>query len=135
MNEEQTFSLEINGQFFADDEPVRVHGTAGEVLEQIADHMGLEDEEMEADSFGLNGCDLYPSSRAMRAHTILEERLGKSGAYDNPESLIDAVMREGFARRLSEAEYEEWIEEQGMDEYDEARSELDDEWKDGVWET
>jgi len=135
MNEEQVYALEIDGQFFPDDEPLRVHGTSGEVLERIADAWGIEEQDEERDAFDSDPDIIYPSVRAVRAHQMLEERMGKSGAYSDPDTLLTALIKEGFARRLTESEVDAWMEEEEMDEYEEARGELGEEWADGVWET
>ena len=134
MNEEQVYSLEIDGQFFTNDEPFWVSGTPGEILERIAVKLGIEDEQegVELD-FG-PGLE-YPSARAIRAHQLIEDRIGKPGAFADPDSLLQAMIREGFARRLTEKQIESWAEEEVMEECEEARSELDEEWSDGVWET
>ena len=134
MNEEQVYALEINGQFFEEDEPFWVQGTAGEVLEKIADQMGVEESPEEADSELPPGVD-FPSIKALRAHQTLEDRMGKTGTYKDPDSLLQGMIKDGFARRLTEEETENWMEEEGMEEYDEARSDLGEEWHDGVWET
>jgi hypothetical protein len=135
MNEEQVYALEIDGQFFPDDEPMRVHGTAGEMLEQIADAAGIEEQETERDIFDSDPDIVYPSVKAVRAHQMLEERMGKSGAFSDPDALLAALIKEGLARKLSESEFDSWMEEQEMEEYEEARGELGEEWTDGVWET
>lgn len=133
MNEENVYSLEIDGQFFPDGEPMWFHGTAGEILEKIADELGIEEE----DDCSLDvGCEeIFPSVRAYRAHQMFEDRLGKSGDLLDPDSLIQTLVKEGYARMLTPNEFDRWMEEEEMDEYDNARGELGDEWADGVWET
>jgi hypothetical protein len=135
MNEEQVYALEIAGQFFPDDEPLRVHGTAGEILEKIADATGIEEAEGEREAFDNDPDAIYTSVKAVRAHQMLEERLGKSGVFSDPDSLITAIIKERLARRLTESEFDAWMEEEEMEEYEEARGELGEEWTDGVWET
>ena len=135
MNEEQVYALEVNGQFFEDDIPLRVHGTAGEIMEQLADEMGVEATEEEEQDVELPAGVDFPSLKAYRALQTLEDRMGKTGTYKDPDSLLQGMMKDGFARPLTEEETESWMEEEGMEEYDEARSDLDEEWSDGVWET
>jgi hypothetical protein len=135
MNEEQIYALEIDGQFFPDDEPMWVHGTSGEIFEQVANQWGIEDEQVEGEETDFGPDVLYPSVRAIRAHQMLEDRIGKSGVFKDPDSLLLAMIREGFARRLTDSEFDSWVESEQMEEYEEARGELDDEWVDGVWET
>lgn len=133
MNEERVYSIDIGGLFPEAEAAFRVQGTAGEVLERIADEWGLEDGEDPGIDFTPNG--VYPSVRAMRAHQVIEDRLGKPRAFDDPDTLMAAVLREGLARELTEEECEAWKEEEEMEEYENARSTLDEEWSDGVWET
>jgi hypothetical protein len=135
MNEEQIYALEIDGQFFPEDVPLRVHGTSGEVLERVADECGIEDERAEGEELDFGPDVMYPSVRAIRAHQMIEDRIGKTGMYKDPDSLLQAMIREGFARRLTDAEFDKWMESEQMEEYEEARGALDDEWVDGVWET
>ncbi|HDS29804.1 MAG TPA: hypothetical protein ENN67_02045 [Firmicutes bacterium] len=131
MNEEKVYDLELDGLFPESTKPPRVHGTAGEVLDKIAAEWGIEDKDEEDES--LDG--VYPSSRALVAHQMLEDQMGKHGVYDDPESLIAALIREGLIRTLTDDEIADWEEDEDMEEYEEARSELDDEWSDGVWES
>lgn len=132
MDEQKIYMVELDGLFPEYDDPPKVHGTSGEVLERIADEYGLEDEENEDVDIPLDG--VYPSKRAFRAHQLMEDRIGKSGVYMEPDTLLEALIKEGLVRNLTEDEFESWLEDEDMDEYEEARSELDDEWTDGVWE-
>ena len=136
MDEEQVYSLEIDGQFFENDEPFWAHGTAGEILEQVADELGIEeDTEEEEDTRWASELELiYPSRRALKAHQMFEDRLGRPGFYPNPDSLIEALIAEGLARHLSPDELEAFLEAEELEEYEEARGEIDEEWRDGVWE-
>ena len=133
MHEEQVYSLELGELFPEKETAVRFQGTAGEILERIADEWGLEDDV--APDFDFEPDGLYPSVRSIRAHQVLEDRLGKPGAFHGPDSLIVAMIREGMARPLTEVEIEDWAEEEEKEQYEEARSELGEEWTDGVWET
>ena len=133
MKEEKIYAVELDGLFPEAEVSLRVQGTAGEILERIADQLGLEDDENPGPDFVPDG--VYPSVRAMRAHHVLEDRLCKPGAFEDPDSLLAAVLREGLARELTDDEYETWKEEEQMEEYEEARGTLDEEWSDGVWET
>jgi hypothetical protein len=135
MNEEQVYALEIDGQFFSEDEPLWVHGTAGEILEQVAKELGIEGQEHEVDDLEYSSEIDYPSIRAVRAQQALEERMGKTDAYADPDAMLNGMIREGYARRLTDEEYESWMEEEEIDEYEEARGEIGEEWSDGVWET
>jgi hypothetical protein len=135
MNEDQVYALEINGQFFSEDEPLWAHGTAGEVLEQIADELGIADPSEEEGAVELPPGADFPSAKALLALQTLEDKMGKTGTYKDPDSLLTGMIKDGFARRLTEEEYESWIEDEEMEEYDEARGELGEEWTDGVWET
>ncbi len=134
MEEQKTYAVKLDGIFPEEDGPVVAHGTAGEILEQIADKMGLEDQK-EDDDLGVALDGVYPSTRAIAAHHLLEERIGSSGAYGDPDLLIAALIREDQIAYLTDDEYDEWIDEEEMYEYDEARGELGEEWNDGRWET
>ena len=133
MDEAKIFSIELDGLFPELDMAPRMHGTAGEILERIADQWGLEEEEAEELDIALDG--IYPSTRAYRAQQVLEERLQNTGGFMEPDSLIAALIKEGLVRPMTDAEFDEWQDENEMDEYEEARGELDEEWQDGVWET
>jgi len=133
MDERKVYIIELNGLFPELEEDIRVHGTAGEILERVADTYGIEDEPAEDFDIPLDG--EYPSTRAYRAQQILEERLGKVDSFIEPDSLIDALMKEGLVRLLSEDEIDEFMDEEEMIVYDEVRGELDEEWTDGRWET
>jgi len=134
MDEKKVYAVKLDDLFPELEGPIVAHGTAGEILELIAVKWGLQDEDENPEiEQSLDGA--YPSTRALRAHHLLEDRLGRNGAFGDPDSLIDALLHDGLLRSLSEDEYEDWIDEEEMDEYDDARSELDDEWTDGVWET
>ena len=111
----------------------RVRGTAGEVLELIADLMGIEDEDADNVDFALDG--IYPSTRAYRAQQAMEDRLPNPDNIFGPEDVINALMKEGLVRSMSDDEYEEWQDENEMEEYEEERGGLDEEWQDGLWET
>jgi len=134
MDEQKVYAFKLDELFPETEGPLIAHGTAGEILEQIADTWGLEDEQENPElELSLDG--VYPSTRALRAHHLLEDRLGTPGAYPEPNSLIAALLREELLRPLTDSEYEDWMEEEEMEEYEEVRGELDDEWVDGVWET
>ncbi len=133
MDERKVYIIELGGLFPELDEEIKVHGTAGEILERIADTYGIENEPPEDIDIPLDG--VYPSTRAFRAQQILEERLGKVDAFMEPDSLIDALMVEGLVRSLSEDELDEFMDREEMVNYDEARGKLDEEWTDGRWET
>ncbi len=133
MEEQKVFAIQLDGLFPEAEDSPRVHGTAGEILERIADEWGLVEDPNEEQDFPLDG--VYPSSRAYKAHQMLEDRMGKPGAFHEPDALIDAMILDGLARPLTDAEFEEWMEEAEMEEYEEARGELDDEWSDGRWES
>lgn len=133
MHEELVYDLELEGLFPESLPPPRMHGTAGEILEKIADEWGLKDEDHPELAASVDG--IYPSIRAFLAHQMLEDQIGKHGAFDDPDSLMSALLKEGLIRLLSETEIEDWEEEEEKEEYEMARSELDDEWTDGLWET
>jgi hypothetical protein len=132
MDEQIIYAMVLEGLFPEAAAPIRVHGTAGEILEKVADEWGLEDDENLEFDFSLDG--VYPSTRAVKAHQMLEDRLGKSGAFDDPDKLMNALIKEGLVRQLTDDEYESWLSEEEMEEYEEARTELDEEWSDGLWE-
>ena len=132
MDEQKIFSIELDGLFPEYDTAPRVSGTAGEILERIADEYGLEDEDPSEIDFPLDG--VYPSTRAFRAKQLVEDRLQKSADFDEPDALIGAMMEEGLARHMTDDEFDEYQDELELDEYNEARSELDEEWQDGLWE-
>ena len=133
MDEQKIFALDLGGLFPEYDESLKVYGTAGEILEQVADEWGLEeDKEVDAD-FSPDG--VYPSSRAFKAHQLIEDQLGKTGAFSEPDALVMAMVREGLARFLSDDEIDDWIDTEDKEEFEEARGELDDEWTDGRWES
>jgi hypothetical protein len=132
MQEEKVYDLELDGLFPERLNPPRAHGTAGEILERIAGEWGLEEKEDKEEIPSPDG--VYPSARAYIAHQMLEDQMGKSGAFADPNSLISAMLREGLVRMLTDSEIADWEEEEEMEEYEEARSELDEEWSDGVWE-
>jgi hypothetical protein len=133
MDEHNIYSVKLDGLFPEAEEPIRVHGTAGEVFERVAEEWGLNEEDNADLDIPLDG--VYPSIRSIRAHQLLEDHIGKSGVFSDPDSLLVALVREGLVRYMTEAEYEDWIDEEEMDVYDNARAGLDDEWTDGVWET
>ena len=133
MDEQDIFSLELSGLFPELDVPPRMSGTAGEILERIAGEWGLEDDESLEYEHALDG--VYPSTRAIKAHHMLEDQLGKSGAFSNPDLLIFAMIHEGLASSMSDEEYEDYLDDADHGEYEEERSTLGDEWTDGVWET
>ncbi|HEX9745266.1 MAG TPA: hypothetical protein VGB30_07550 [bacterium] len=133
MSDEQTiYNLELTGALSEDLEELMVRGTAGEVLEQVADAWGLEDDPDGIDA-SIEG--IYPSVKAYLAHQLIEDHMGKSGAFSDPESLIKAMILDGTARILSDDELDEILDDEEMDEYEEERASLDEEWTDGVWET
>ena len=133
MDEHKIFAIEMDALFPELDESPKVNGTAGEILERIADEWGIEDEEDIDPDFPLDA--VYPSSRAFKAHQMLEEQIGKPGGFPEPDSLIDALINEGLVRIMTEDEFEEWMDKDEMVQYEEARSGLDEEWTDGLWET
>lgn len=130
--EHRIFMIELVGLFPEEDLPPRVHGTGGEVMERIAEEWGLQDDNT-VDIANLDG--VFPSVRAYRAHQLIEDQMGKSGAFPDPDSLIDAMIREGMARKLTDDEFEDLIDDEELEGYEVERSILDDEWTDGVWET
>ena len=132
MDEHKIFAIELGGLFPELADSPKVHGTAGEILERIADEWGLEDEDSADLDFPLDS--VYPSTRAFRAHQLLEERISSKDGISDPDKLIDAMIKEGLARKMSEDEYEELMDLEDVGEYEEARSELDEEWSDGLWE-
>jgi hypothetical protein len=132
MDEQDIFSIELGGLFPDRVNPLRVSGTAGEILERIANEWGLEDDESLELERLLDG--VYPSTRAIKAHHMLEDQLGKSGAFASPDMLLFAMVQEGLATHMTEEEFEHFLDEEDADEYEEARGTIDDEWADGVWE-
>jgi hypothetical protein len=125
--------IELGGLFPELEDAIKVHGTAGEIFERIADEWGIEEEDVSQIDIPLDG--EYPSTRAFRAQQLLEERIGKPDTMMIPDMLMDALLLEGLVRPLSDDEYDEFMDEEEMDYYEEARGELDEEWTDGVWET
>jgi len=134
MQEQKIYAVRLDDLFPELDGPIIAHGTSGEILEQIATKWGLEDQE-ENPELEMSQDGVYPSSRAIRAHQLLEDRVGRHGAFGTPDLLMDALLKDGIVQHLSEDEYEDWVDEEEMDKYEDARSELDEEWTDGVWET
>ncbi|MCK4720308.1 hypothetical protein KAU08_06600 [bacterium] len=133
MDEQDIFSLELDGLFPELDVAPRMSGTAGEILEHIADEWGLEDDKNLELDVQLDG--VYPSTRAIKAHHILEEQMGKSGSFNSPDLLIIAMLEEGLAKHMTDEEFEDFLDDKEAVAYEEARSSLDEEWADGVWET
>ncbi len=134
MDEQKIFAVDLEGLFPELDDAPKVNGTSGEILEKIADVWGLEEDEESDDPDNFLDI-IYPSNRAFKAHQMLEEHLGKPSAFPEPDSLIDALINDGAIRPLTEDEFDEWQDENEMDQYESARSNLDAEWQDGVWET
>jgi hypothetical protein len=132
MDEHKIFAIELGGLFPELTDSPKVHGTAGEILERIADEWGLEEEDAADLDIPLDG--VYPSIRAFRAHQLLEDRLASKERTPDPDKLIEAMINEGLARKMTEDEYEELMDLEDLDEYEEARGELDEEWVDGLWE-
>jgi len=132
MHEQEMYVVDLSELFPDSEGPIIAQGTAGELMEKIADEFGLEDEDNAVD---IDLDSVYPSTRAFRAHQVLEDRLGKSGVFDIPDMLVEVLIKEGLLRSISDEEYDDWADEEEMDEYDDARSDLDEEWSDGVWET
>jgi len=132
MDEQKLFAIDLEGLFPELDDPPKVHGTAGEILERIGDEWGIEEEDVTNLEFPLDG--VYPSTRAFRAHQLLEERIHRHDSAGDPIALIDILIKESLVRPISDDEYDEMMEEEELGEYEEARSELDDEWVDGRWE-
>ncbi len=133
MDERDIFSLELDGLFPELEVAPRMSGTAGEILEHIADEWGLEDDKSLELDVQLDG--VYPSTRAIKAHHILEDQMGKSGSFNNPDLLIIAMLQEGLAKYMTDEEFEDFLDDKEAVAYEEARSSLDEEWADGVWET
>ncbi|MFH1676325.1 MAG: hypothetical protein ABIC40_04795 [bacterium] len=133
MDEQKIFALDLGGLFPEYDESLKVYGTAGEVLEQVADEWGLEEDKEADGEFSPDG--VYPSSKAFKAHQLIEDQLGKSGAFADPDTLVMAMVRDGLARFLSDDEIDEWIDKEDQLEFEEARGALDEEWTDGLWES
>lgn len=133
MDEQDIFSIELEGLFPELEVSPRMSGTAGEILERIADEWGLEDDKNLELDIQLNG--VYPSTRAIKAHHILEEQMGKSGSFNSPDHLIKAMLQEGLAKYMTDEELEDFLDDNEAVAYEEARRSLDEEWADGVWET
>jgi hypothetical protein len=134
MDEHKIYAVNLDELFPDLEGPIIAHGTSGEILEQIAGRWGLEDEDENPD-LGLSLDGVYPSTRAIRAHQILEDRIGRHGAFETPDLLMDALLQDGIIRHVTDDEFEDWVDDEEMDEYEEARGTLDDEWTDGLWET
>ena len=132
MDEHKVFMVELGGLFPEFDDAPKVHGTAGEILERVADEMGIEDGDATELDYSPDGT--YPSIRAYRAQLVLEDRLHSPNKIANPDELIALLIKEGLVRPMTDAEFDEWQDELEMDEYEEARSGLDEEWQDGLWE-
>jgi len=133
MDEQKIFMVELDGLFPEFDEAPRVYGTAGEILERIAKELGLEDGDSEDLDLSLES--IYPSSRAYRAQQAMEDRLQNADGFVGPDELITAMIKEGLIRTMSDDEFDEFQDENEMNEYESARSGLDEEWQDGLWET
>ena len=132
MDEQDIFSIELGGLFPDRVIPLRLSGTSGEILERIANEWGIEDDNTLELERALDG--VYPSTRAIKAHHMIEDQLGKSGTFASPDLLILALIQDGMATYMTDEEYEDFLDEEELDEYEEARGTIDEEWSDGVWE-